>query len=355
MREPIYYGDYLQLDRLLSSQEPESAKIGTNAHDEMLFIIVHQAYELWFKQILHELNRIETDFDRIPVTDDAIARIVHGLNRIHEIFKLLVAQLDVLETMTPFDFLDFRDLLMPASGFQSLQFRLIETRLGLPAETRVSLDNRAIDERLSEPDRIALRAAGTKPSLFDLLNRWLARTPFLDWGGETFREAYRAAVERHLARDAELVRADPLIPPEKRERELNTIERAIKSFSAIFSVSEDSGGWRLSPQSVQAALFITLYRDKPAVQPAFRLLTAIVDIDEAMTLWRYRHALMVERMIGLKIGTGGSSGHAYLRTTAERHRIFSDLFRLSTFLIPRSAVPELPPAIQAQMSFVYAS
>jgi len=355
MHEPIYYGDYLRLDRLLSSQEPESAKIGTNAHDEMLFIIVHQAYELWFKQILHELNRIETDFDRIPVTDDAIARIVHGLNRIHEIFKLLVAQLDVLETMTPFDFLDFRDLLMPASGFQSLQFRLIETRLGLPAETRVSLDNRAIDERLSEPDRITLRAAGTKPSLFDLLNRWLARTPFLDWGGETFREAYRAAVERHLARDAELVRTDPSIPPEKRERELNTIERAIESFSAIFSVSEDSGGWRLSPQSVQAALFITLYRDKPAVQPAFRLLTAIVDIDEAMTLWRYRHALMVERMIGLKIGTGGSSGHAYLRTTAERHRIFSDLFRLSTFLIPRSAVPELPPAIQAQMSFVYAS
>lgn len=355
MREPIYYGDYLRLDQLLSSQQLESAKIGASAHDEMLFIIVHQAYELWFKQILHELNRIETDFDTIPVTDDAIARIVHGLNRIHEIFKLLVAQLDVLETMTPFDFLDFRDLLMPASGFQSLQFRLIETRLGLPAETRISLDDRAIDERLSELDRVALRAAGTKPSLFDLLNRWLARTPFLDWGGETFREAYRTAVERHLARDAELVRADPSIPPEKRERELNSIERAIESFSAIFSMSEDSRAWRLSPQSVQAALFITLYRDKPAVQPAFQLLTALVDIDEAMTLWRYRHALMVERMIGLKIGTGGSSGHVYLRTTAERHRIFSDLFRLSTFLIPRSAVPELPPAVQAQMSFVYAS
>jgi len=244
---------------------------------------------------------------------------------------------------------------MPASGFQSLQFRLIETRLGLPKETRISFDHRAIDERLSELDRVALRAAGTKPSLFNLLNRWLARTPFLDWGRETFREAYRAAVERHLARDAELVRADPAIPPEKRERELNTIERAIESFSAIFSVPEDSGGWRLSPQSVQAALFITLYRDKPAVQPAFQLLTAIEDIDEAMTLCRYRHALMVERMIGLKIGTGGSSGHAYLRTTAERHRIFSDLCRLSTFRNPRSAVPELPPAIQAQMSFVYAS
>ena len=117
MRGPVYYGDYLRLDRLLSSQEPESAKIGINAHDEMLFIIVHQAYELWFKQILHELDRVETDFGTIPVTDDAMARIVHGLNRIYEILKLVVAQLDVLETMTPFDFLDFRDLLMPASGF----------------------------------------------------------------------------------------------------------------------------------------------------------------------------------------------------------------------------------------------
>ncbi|MBR0694639.1 tryptophan 2,3-dioxygenase family protein [Bradyrhizobium lablabi] len=355
MREPVYYADYLRLDRLLSSQQPESARIGVNAHDEMLFIIVHQAYELWFKQILHELDRLEADFSTIPVTDDAMARIGHGLNRIHEILKLLVAQLDVLETMTPFDFLDFRDLLMPASGFQSLQFRLIETRLGLPVEARIPLDDKAIEDRLSEPDRVALRAAGNSPSLFDLLDRWLARTPFLDWGGETFREAYRAAVERHLARDAELVRADPAIPEEKRERELKGIALALEQFSAVFSASDGSGGWRLSPQAVQAALFITLYRDKPAVQPAFRLLTSLMDIDETLTLWRYRHALMVERMIGTKIGTGGSSGHVYLRTTAERHRIFSDLFRLSTFLIPRSAVPELPPAIQAQMSFVYAS
>jgi tryptophan 2,3-dioxygenase len=351
MRVPVYYGDYLRLDRLLSSQEPESAKIGINAHDEMLFIIVHQAYELWFKQILYELDRVETDFGTISVADDAMARIVHRLNRIYEILKLVVAQLDVLETMTPFDFLDFRDLLMPASGFQSLQFRLIETRLGLPPETRIPFG----DERLSQSDRDALRAAGARPSLFDLLNRWLARTPFLDWGGATFREAYRTAVENHLARDAELVRNDPEIPLEKRDRELKNIDRAIASFSEIFSETDEGGSWRLLPQSVQAALFITLYRDKPAVQAAFRLLTALMDIDETITLWRYRHALMVERMIGLKIGTGGSSGQAYLRMTAERHRIFSDLFRLSTFLIPRSAVPELPAPIQQQMSFVYSS
>jgi len=355
MRVPIYYGDYLRLDRLLSSQEPESAKIGINAHDEMFFIVVHQTYELWFKQILHELNRVETDFGTIPVTDDAMARIVHGLNRIYEILKLVVAQLDVLETMTPFDFLDFRDLLMPASGFQSLQFRLIETRLGLPPETRIRFDDKAIEEHFSQSDSAALRAAATRPSLFHLLNRWLARTPFLDWGGKTFREAYRTAVNNHLSRDAELVRANPAITPERRDLELKNIERAIASFSEIFSEAHEEGSWRLSPQSVQAALFITLYRDKPAVQPAFRLLTALMDIDETITLWRYRHALMVDRMIGLKIGTGGSSGGAYLWTTAERHRIFSDLFRLSTFLIPRSAVPDLPAAIQQQMSFVYAS
>jgi tryptophan 2,3-dioxygenase len=355
MRVPIYYGDYLRLDRLLSSQEPESAKIGVNAHDEMLFIIVHQAYELWFKQILYELDRVETDFGTIPVTDDAMARIVHRLNRIYEILKLVVAQLDVLETMTPFDFLDFRDLLMPASGFQSLQFRLIETRLGLAPETRIPFDDKKIDEHLSQSDRATLRAVGARPSLFDLLNRWLARTPFLDWGGETFREAYRTAVKNHLARDAELVRTDLATTPDRRDRELENIECAIASFSEIFSETDEGGSWRLLPQSVQAALFINLYRDKPAVQPAFRLLTALMDIDETLTLWRYRHALMVERMIGLKIGTGGSSGGAYLRMTAERHRIFSDLFRLSTFLVPRSAVPELPPQIQQQMSFVYSS
>jgi len=355
MRVSVYYGDYLRLDRLLSSQEPESAKIGIKAHDEMFFIIVHQTCELWFKQILHELDRVEADFGTIPVTDDAMARIVHGLNRIHEILKLVVAQLDVLETMTPFDFLDFRDLLMPASGFQSVQFRLIETRLGLPLETRIPFDHKAIDEHFSQSDRSALGAARARPSLFDLLNRWLARTPFLDWGAETFREAYRNAVRNHLARDAELVRTDPAITPDRRDRELKNIERVIASFSEIFSEADEGGSWRLLPQSVQAALFITLYRDKPAVQPAFRLLTALMDIDETITLWRYRHALMVERMIGLKIGTGGSSGHAYLWTTAERHRIFSELFRLSTFLIPRSAVPELPPAIQQQMSFVYAT
>jgi len=354
-RAPVYYGDYLQVDRLLSLQVPESAKHGTPVHDEMLFIIVHQAYELWFKEALHEFDRIERDFSANPVDDEAMARIVHSLARIHEVLKLLVAQLDVLETMTPADFLDFRDYLIPASGFQSVQFRLIETRLGLSEGARVAFDDKAIEERLSIADRDKLAAARTRPTIHALLDAWLARTPFLDWGGESFRAAYRAAVEKHLAADIATVKAADALPAERRAREASGLDKALAAFAAVFEPDANPGAWRLSPKAVQAALFITVYREMPAVQQAFRLLSLLMDIDETLTFWRYRHALMVERMIGRKIGTGGSSGHDYLRTTAERHRVFGDLFQLSTFLIPRSSLPELPARVKRRLGFVYAN
>jgi tryptophan 2,3-dioxygenase len=352
-RSPVYYADYLQVGRLLSLQAPESAKHGPAVHDEMLFIIVHQAYELWFRQILHEFDRIERDFSTNPVDDEAMARIVHSLARVHEILKLLVAQLDVLETMTPADFLDFRDYLFPASGFQSLQFRLIETRLGLPEGARIQLDGEAVEKRLSVADRDRLATARARPTILALLDAWLERTPFLDWGGESFRVAYRAAVVRHLSADVETIKA--VLPVERRERETSGIDKALEAFAAIFEPDKSPGAWRLSPRAVQAALFITVYREMPAVQQPFRLLSLLMDIDETLTFWRYRHALMVERMIGRKIGTGGSSGHAYLRTTAERHRIFGDLFQLSTFLIPRSSLPELPADVKRRLGFIYAS
>jgi tryptophan 2,3-dioxygenase len=109
----------------------------------------------------------------------------------------------------------------------------------------------------------------------------------------------------------------------------------------------------MSLAAVQAALFITVYRDEPVLQLPFRLLTTLMDIEETLTLWRYRHALMVRRMIGVKVGTGGSSGYDYLKQTADRHQIFGDLFQLSNYLIPRSLIPPLPPAVKARMGFVY--
>jgi tryptophan 2,3-dioxygenase len=344
----LYYGDYLRLDAILSAQEPETA-----AHDEMLFIVVHQAYELWFRQILHEMDHVERLFAQAPLPGEDLSRIVASLTRQHEIWKLLVAQIGVLETMTPAGFLEFRDALFPASGFQSAQFRLIETRLGLAEGTRVALDEKAVEERLSEPDRVRLRAARERPNLLAQLDAWLARTPFLDWGGVSFRDAFAQAVRTMLEADAARLRADDALPAARREQDAAAIERAMESFRAVTD-PEAAPGWRLSPRAVQAALFIELYRDHPAIALAHRLLQALMDLDETMALWRTRHALMVERMIGVRIGTGGSSGHSYLRKTAERHRVFADLFRLSTFLIPRHALPRLPEEVRRRMGFVYA-
>lgn len=349
-----YYGAYLRLDQLLSAQQPASDAAGKPAHDEMLFITVHQVYELWFKQVLHELGRIEGDFSANPVDDRVLGRITHGLHRMHAILKLLIHQLDVMETMTPLDFLDFRDLLYPASGFQSAQFREIEIRLGLHAGQRLAFDKAPFESKLSDADRERLRAAAGNPSLLDLLDRWLARTPFVDWGGTSFREAYRAAVVRMLTSDAERVRGDAHLSVNQRAAESLAIEGALKNFAAIFESAEE-GTWRMSGRAIEAALLITLYRDEPALNPAFRLLQTLMDVDEGMTLWRYRHALMVSRMLGVKVGTGGSSGHDYLRATAERHGIFTDLFRLSTYLIPRSALPTLPAPVARGMGFVYAA
>ncbi len=348
----LSYGDYLQVDRLLSCQAPESDRVGAPAHDEMLFIIVHQAYELWFRQILHELDRIQADFADESVADEHLGRIVAGLARIHEILRLLVGQLDVLETMTPAGFLDFRDLLTPASGFQSVQFRLIEARLGLHDERRLRIDEQSMRERLAPEDRAKLDA-NAHVSLLTHLDAWLARTPFVALGDYSFRESYRAAVVAALRRDAGQVGADASLPEEQRRQDAAAIEKALARFEALFEPSAASSSWRMSPRAIEAALFISLYRDMPVLQLPFRLLQALMDIDESLTLWRLRHALMVERMIGIRPGTGGSSGHGYLKATAEKHRIFIDLFHLSTYLLSRRDLPALPDAVRARMGFSY--
>ena len=354
----IYYGDYLQLDRLLSCQAPEGERIGRPAHDEMLFIVVHQAYELWFKQVLFELDRVQEIFAGEVVDERQVGQAVSGLGRIGEILKLVIGQLDILETMTPLDFLDFRDLLFPSSGFQSLQFRMIEMRLGLRRGDRLRFDKQAFDSRLNDADRASLRAQEAMPSLSDQIDRWLGRTPFVDIGGYKFQEAYRKAVDEMLDRDAEYLRDSPSLDEAERKAELAAITAAKKRFAEIYDEKKhgkraEKGDWRFSWQALQAALFINLYRDEPALQLPFRLLSLLMDVDETLTTWRYRHALMVQRMIGMKLGTGGSSGHDYLRMTADRHRVFGDLFALSTFFIPRSALPPLPEDLRQAMNYRY--
>ena len=137
-KKPLNYSDYLKLDDILNSQALKSAENGTPAHDEMLFIIIHQVYELWFKQVLHELDSILNIFRQEIVVESDVSLAVARLNRIIEIQKILIDQIRILETMTAMDFLEFRDDLFPSSGFQSAQFRLLENKLGLLKNERIN-------------------------------------------------------------------------------------------------------------------------------------------------------------------------------------------------------------------------
>lgn len=350
------YASYLQLSRILSAQAPESARRGTPAHDEMLFIIIHQSYELWFKQIIHEIGLIDGIFGEDSVDEADLGRAVHAAERIVRIQRHLVAQIDILETMTPMDFLEFRNMLVPASGFQSEQFRIIEARLGLSRARRLSFDGHTFDTRLPEDARTRVKAEEEKRTVLAALDAWLSRTPFVEMGGFTFREAYGAALDAMLKGDIAMIAAHPQLSAQEKQVQTAALEKSRAILDALiddarYAAIRAQGGFVMSRRALQAALFIFLYRDEPALQLPFRLLHAFMDLDEQMALWRLRHALMVSRMIGSKVGTGGSSGAQYLRATADEHRVFNDLFALTTFLIPRSAMPKLPDDVRRAMRY----
>ncbi|MBD0374987.1 MAG: tryptophan 2,3-dioxygenase, partial [Flavisolibacter sp.] len=181
----LHYHDYLQLDKILNAQEPESLKANASAHDEMLFIIIHQAYELWFKQLHYEVGSLISIMHKPALNDNSpeLQTVVHRLNRMAVILRVLVHQIDILETMTPMDFLDFRDRLRPASGFQSWQFKLLEAKLGLKFEHRHGQEYYTSQLRQSHINLI--KEAERNESFLQLTNNWLERMPFFneprDW------------------------------------------------------------------------------------------------------------------------------------------------------------------------------
>lgn len=257
MSKALTYGSYLRVEELLALQTPKSS---APEHDELLFIVIHQVYELWFKQMLHELEYAATLLQR----GDA-ARAGHTLGRVLRILKTVVAQIDVLETMTPTEFSSFRSFLESASGFQSAQFRELEFLLGHKRSAIVS--------HFSEDPaaQARLRARYDAPTLWDAFLHYLTQA------GYTLPEA-------ELQRDLHA----PLAP---------------------------------SP-AVQAVL-IAAYRSDPTTTS---LCERLVDMDEGFQEWRYRHLKMVERTIGALPGTGGSSGSRYLTTTI--HPLFPDLWAI---------------------------
>jgi tryptophan 2,3-dioxygenase len=351
----IDYKTYLKLPEILAAQQPISGSAQKPfAHDEMLFIIVHQTYELWFKQVLFEIGRVQEIFSRKVVADRDLRVVSAALERVVEIMQHLVRQIDLLETMTPLDFLDFRHVFRSASGFQSLQFRELEIRLGLRSEDRVSYAGKSYESYLSPEDQQVIREMEKKGSLFDQIDKWLSRTPFVTMGDFDFWKAYRKAVADMVKGDKQAAQANTSLSEAARQMEIDKLDNVQKQFDMLFSAdAKDKMTWRLSSKALQAALFIMLYRDQPVLQAPFRILNALMDIDETMTLWRYRHALMVQRMLGMKMGSGGSSGHDYLAQTAAKNRIFLDLFALSTFMIPRSTLSHLPKEVEEKMGFRY--
>jgi tryptophan 2,3-dioxygenase len=260
--QAMTYGSYLQVDRLLDLQNPRSVP---EEHDELLFIIIHQVYELWFKEVLHELDELADHLQ-----GDRPALSGHQLKRVLKIFKTLVAQMDVLETMTPMEFVSFRSFLASASGFQSAQFRELEFLLGLKAPEHL--------ERFTHNERelANLTRRYRQPSLWDVFLGYVSRQGF-------------SIPSEILDRDV----TQPVTP---------------------------------SPEVQQ--VLITIYRDRPDLA---RLCESLTDLDEGLQEWRYRHVMMVHRTIGTKEGTGGSTGVEYLRGTLFRPA-FADLWAVRSHL-----------------------
>jgi tryptophan 2,3-dioxygenase len=353
--EPCYYSDYLDLDKFLSAQNPVSGQYQQNeAHDEMLFIIVHQAYELWFKQILHELRSVINIFNSATLDEKQYGKIIQRLDRIIKIQKVLNEQITILETMTPLDFLDFRDYLIPASGFQSIQFKEIEILLGLKMEYRINFDKKSFYNRLNEQDRDYLMDLEQQPSMFELIESWLARMPFLEHKNFSFVKAYQKALDDMVARDLEIVKQVDYLSEQDREFQIKDLKTTRAGFDALFDPDiydelVKNGSARIKREALLGAIFINLYRDQPAFQLPFHILEKLTEVDELFTQWRHRHTVMVHRMIGAKIGTGGSSGHDYLSKTTQNNRFFRELFNISTYLIPRSELPELPTDLRIDL------
>ncbi|MCH2205135.1 MAG: tryptophan 2,3-dioxygenase [Lentisphaerales bacterium] len=344
-RESLYYGDYLKIDDLTSLQVTESSKVGNDAHDETLFIIVHQVYELWFKQILHEINSICAYLSTDKLKDQDLAVCNDRLKRIVEIQHILLQQLQVMETMKPMDFLEFRDLLTPASGFQSVQFRQVELLLGFKLDSSMK---GPVLGRLSENDQKIITETSNKTSLFDLVEKWLIRMPYCHNSQYDFWQEYSKSVQKMLAKDKQIISDNHLLSAEEIKFELSNLTLTSQSFEVLFDSEkyESQSKRRLGQNAMLNALFIFIYREQPKLAQAFNFLNSLIELDANFTTWRHRHALMAHRMLGSKIGTGGSSGHEYLKRSAEKRQIFTDLYDISSFLIPRSCLPEFPETLE---------
>ena len=340
------YGGYLQLESLLKLQDGPPGHDPPPSNHEMHFIIVHQSFELWFKLILRELKEARNLLDTEFVDEDIIPNAVHHIERVTEIFRLLADQWKVMETLSPQDFLAFRDRLGTSSGFESWQMRELEVLMGLEQGQRVGgMDPLAHMERLHAEGKVPdgalrnLRATAAGPTLNDVLMAWLARTPIQGSSPEhpDDGDVVDAYAQKHLATMSEHIEG--------------VIEHMVSighgdeaSLRPRLEAGVESAREFLYPNGVvnrarAGLLFIESYRELPLLSWPRRLIDSMVELEASMVLFRSHHARMVERTIGRRMGTGGSSGVDYLDATT-RYRVFVDLWAVRTLLVKRSALPD---------------
>uniref|UniRef100_A0A3P9AWL0 tryptophan 2,3-dioxygenase n=1 Tax=Maylandia zebra TaxID=106582 RepID=A0A3P9AWL0_9CICH len=332
-RGGIIYGDYLQLDKILTAQVLQSELKADKIHDEHLFIVTHQAYELWFKQILFELDSVREIFISGHVRDERnMLKVNTRIHRVVMIFRLLVDHFAVLETMTALDFFDFREYLSPASGFQSLQFRLLENKIGVPDNLRVPYNRRHYRDNFKGHDSEMLLSTEQEPTLLKLVEEWLERTPGLEVDGFNFWQRLEINILDGLNQEKEKIEKMP--DSEEKEELMAEMVKQRELFTSLFDEK------RHDHLVSKGKCLIRCHNHRGFIMFIYSLY-----------LTQNNHVCMVHRMIGSKAGTGGSSGYHYLRSTvSDRYKVFVDLFNLATFLVPRHWVPKLNPNIH---TFLY--
>jgi tryptophan 2,3-dioxygenase len=351
------YWDYLRLDELLTLQAGFDGEDDVASADELQFIVVHQVYELWFKLILRSM-RLARDRLALPsVSEETIPYVVHHLRRVSTILDLAVDHWRVVETLTPQDFMSFRDKLTPSSGFQSFQLREIEILMGLDESERFSYGSvrpiQHIQElgkgsRSGEFAAARVEAARQEQSFLSAMNDWLYRTPIQgstpdhaddDAVVRAWLDAYLAEANRSAQSVLErlVVALGERVRPDLAARTQGTAEAA-RAFLFAEDAPEADRNRVLRVRA--AALFIESYRDLPLLAWPRLLLDMVVEMEEGLLLFRNRHARAVERMIGRRMGTGGSGGVEYLDRTLS-YRVFKDLWALRTVILPKDKLPPL--------------
>lgn len=353
---PPNYWDYLRLQDLLSMQgglEDDSSKL---MPDELHFIIVHQVFELWFKLVLRELRLARDHLEAPRLAEEAVPHVVHHLRRTNAILRLCREQFGIMETLTPQDFLAFRDKLIPASGFQSFQLREIELLLGLEdsqREAEAGVDPMAAIKALAETSKggnhawARIEAAREESTLRSCLHAWLYRTPIQgstpdDPGDaevvQSFISDYVESMTTFDAGRLEFFTRVPGADPADTQTRLKGAQDSAKAFLFAEDVPEAE---QERTRRIRAGLvFVESYRRLPLLAWPRLLVDTIVELEENLVLWRTRHVRMVERVIGRRIGTGGSAGVDYLEQTT-KYRIFTNLWTVRTLLLPAGALPEL--------------